>query len=102
MPNQTITLLDDMKDAKTTLQDGIIYFEKPITVDFIDFSYAHLGCDAIAYRDENEPTGRVRLVAYASDKQHNNFLRKIFLDKYGKKEFCIETGLSEAQTDGIF
>ena len=40
--------------------------EKPVTVEFIDFFYAHLGCDAIAYRDENEPNGRVRLVAYAS------------------------------------
>lgn len=100
MPNQTITLYD-MQDVKTTLQDGIIYFEKPITVDFIDFSYAHLGCDTIAYRNENEPTGRVKLVAYDSDKRHNNF-KKNFLDNNGKKEFCIETGLSEARTDGIF
>ena len=32
---------DDMQDAKTTLQDGNIYSEKPITIDFIDFSYTH-------------------------------------------------------------
>lgn len=101
MPNQTITL-DDMQDTRTTLQDGIIYFEKPVIVDFIDFSYAHLGCDAIAFRDENKLIGQVKLVAYASDKQHNNLLRKIFLEKYGKKDYCIETGLSEAQADGIF
>ena len=101
MPNQTITL-DDMQDTKTTLQDGIIYFEKPVTVDFIDCSYAHLGCDAIALRDENRLTGQVKLVAYASDEQHNKLLRKIFLDKYGKKDFYIETGLSEAQADVIF
>ena len=86
---------------KKTVKDGIVYYDKPHTVDYLDFLYGHIGCDLIVTLASADRKDTNDVVAYASDKSKNALLRKIFKTKYNNGEYLIRRHISEVQAYGI-
>ena len=86
----------------TRQENGIVYFDKPVTMNFLEFAFDHLGCDAIATRESSMDLEKTDIVAYASEEKYNNLLRKILYEKFGKEHYVTMGGISEVQAYGIF
>jgi len=80
--------------------DGIIYFEKPYSVDFIDFGYAHLDCDSIITLESSD-SDEIEVVCYASEPKYNKTLREIFNSSYKNKGYCIMQHISSLEATSI-
>ncbi|MBQ6735580.1 MAG: hypothetical protein IJR00_11825 [Lachnospiraceae bacterium] len=81
--------------------DGLIFYESPLTVKYLDFAFQHMGCDSIAVRDSVFEPDKTKIVAYASAKEYNPQLWKVFKSDYGKENYAIMKHMSEAEAYSI-
>ena len=89
-------------DMATTEQDGIVFFDKPKTVDYLEFLFDHIGCDMIITMESADRGNTNDVVAFASSKEKNPTLRRIFKTRYNNGKYLIHHHISEEQANGIF
>ena len=61
---------------KSYEKNGLIYFEKPFEVDYVDWIPKHLDCDSIITKESLDPD-RITVICYASREEFNILLKKI-------------------------
>lgn len=87
-------------DVKT--DSGIIYYDMPIIMNFYDFSSQHIGCDFIIVNENvTKDMGQVKIVACTEEERYNRKLKKVFREKYGKKDFSFVHNISEVAAYGF-
>lgn len=86
---------------KTWEKDGIVYFEEPYRVTFLEWMNKVGGCDSLVLKKEERTEDGcdnwIYVVAYAKTKFHNEFLQKVVLPELSKtQELDIEQGYDDA------
>ena len=79
---------------------GIIFYEKPYNINFIDFGYSHIGCDSIIV-DKESPDGTVDVICYASEPKYNDTLYNIYNEEYKDKGYSILQRISSLEASSI-
>lgn len=78
--------------------DGIIYFEHPFEVDYLEWLSKHLDCDSIITR-ESSYSDVVHVICYACTSDYNKDLRIVRNKKYPNEK--ILQGLSSEEVNCI-
>ena len=85
----------------TRQENGIVYFNKPTTLDWLKFTFQHLDCNAIAIDNGDDDLRQTTLVAYASSREYNRVLERIFKERYQGGAYGLMVGVSEWEANGI-
>ena len=83
-------------------ENGIVYYDEPYRVNYLDFLYQHLDCDAIIKRDDAGTYENVQIVAYSVAKEKNELLWRIFREKYTGSDYVIGSHISKERINAIF
>lgn len=78
-------MLDMSKLPSHKIENGIVIFDEPFSVNLFEFVGSILDCDCIVYKDDNSLTNK-RVYAFASSEEYNsdlcNFFHELPKDKY--------------------
>ena len=86
---------------ETREENGIIYYQNPHNLDWLEFAFRHLGCDAIALNDAVCDLKNVKIIAYAASKEKNHELYEVFKKNYGDGSYTVMLHIGEWEANGI-
>ena len=70
---------------------GIVIFDEPLKVGFIEWIENHVDCDCIT-TGKHLQDGKICIIAYATSEEYNDELVKLNIEKYS--EYPILCGVS--------
>ena len=70
-----------MKEPKSTIKNGIAFYEEPYIIDYSIFVSNHLDCDSII-KDEAQYSDIVQVIAYATQERFNDTLRDVLNSQF--------------------
>lgn len=87
-----------MGNMKENRQAGVVIFDEPLEVRFVEWIENHADCDCIL-DDELTTADTLFVIAYASSKEFNEDLIKLNLEKYPNNS--ILKGVSSQEVNYI-
>ena len=98
MSDTVTNFIQQSNGADTYIEGGIVFFVVPFKTDITDWTFTHIDCDSI-YQEDEPHSETVSILCYASEKQYNYDLYKIWKEKY--TEAKLNSGVSSEEVNSF-
>lgn len=72
-----------VSEPEINVENGIVYYVKPYKTNKLEWVFRHLDCNSI-YTEDEPGSKEVYFICYASSKEYNYELYKVWKEKYPK------------------
>ena len=83
-------------------EEGIYFYDNPLTIDRYKFLYEHMDCDSIIEsKPEDDEDGIIYVLAYAIKKEFNKKLEALFYNNNYSGRYVILRGIDSKEAGSI-
>lgn len=89
-----------LNETGKEIVEGIVYYKEPVKVDYVEYGYAHLDCDAIIIQNPDN-VYEIYVVCEPIAPEYCDKLLKLFKEEYTDEKYLYYHGITSGEVNSI-